>query len=164
MEPEYLQILELSKKNKIENKRFFDKLKKSAPKNLDTVCNEFHDSVFENIDCLKCANCCRTTGPLLLTKDVDRLAKSQKLSPGNFTVDFLKIDEDGDTVFKSMPCPFIKDDNCCSVYNDRPNACREFPHTQQRNILQKLEITYENSLICPAVARVTELLKEKYSV
>lgn len=163
MDTELKKIIEKAVKAKNENKKFLDKLKKSAPKNLDEVTNQFHDEVFEQIDCLNCANCCATTGPLLLNKDIDRLAKSLKLKPSAFALAYLKIDEDKDYVFKQMPCTFLGQDNYCSVYADRPNACREFPHTQQRNILQKLKITYLNSTICPAVALVIEKLKTKYA-
>ncbi len=31
------------------------------------------------------------------------------------------------------PCPFLGDDNYCSVYEARPKACREYPHTDRKN-------------------------------
>ena len=61
-----------------------------------------------------------------------------------------------------MPCPFLGSDKYCSIYEDRPNACREYPHLHQRNSLQKLGITYQNSLICPAVALALEKLKTHF--
>ncbi len=162
MHTDYIKIIERAKKSKVENKKFLEKLKKLAPKNLDQITNQLHEEAFENIDCLNCANCCASTGPLLLNKDIDRLAKNLKLKPSVFTEKYLRIDEDKDYVFKQMPCLFLGNDNYCSVYTDRPNACKEFPHTQQRNILQKLKITYLNTTICPAVAVVVEGLKENY--
>ncbi len=162
MHTDYIKIIERAKKSKVENKKFLEKLKKLAPKNLDQITNQLHEEAFENIDCLNCANCCASTGPLLLNKDIDRLAKNLKLKPSIFTEKYLRIDEDKDYVFKQMPCLFLGNDNYCSVYTDRPNACKEFPHTQQRNILQKLKITYLNTTICPAVAVVVEGLKENY--
>jgi len=161
MLPAYQKYLDKANKNKGENKKFLEKLKKQKPAGLDSLVQELNDIAFEKIDCLQCANCCKTTGPLLLNKDIDRLAKNQKLRPAVFTEQFLKIDEDSDYVFKSMPCTFLGEDNYCNVYQDRPNACREFPHTHQRDQLQKLKITYQNSLICPAVAVVVEELKQK---
>jgi len=162
MHPDYALILERASGKKEEYKKFFERLRKQAPKDLDQVCNQLHEKAFENIDCLQCANCCRSTGPLLLQKDVERAAKSLKMRPAAFAEKYLRTDEDGDNVFKNMPCPFLGSDNYCSIYHDRPNACREFPHTQQRDILQKLKITAKNALICPAVAKITEELKEKY--
>lgn len=162
MLPEYQKIIDSAKLKKAETQKLFEKLKKQKPKNLDRVTNELHDQAFENIDCLKCANCCRTTGPLLKNKDIERLASHFKIKPSLFTEKYLRIDEDGDFVFKAMPCPFLGSDNYCAVYESKPSACANYPHTQQRDILQKLKITYHNSMICPAVAEVVEGLKNIY--
>lgn len=143
-------------------KKLIDKLKKNKPSDLDYITNTLHDEAFKHIDCLQCGNCCRTTGPLLLNKDIDRLAKHFRLKPAEFTDQFLRIDEDGDFVFKKMPCPFLGSDNYCAVYENRPNACREYPHTQQSRIIQKLGITYQNAMICPAVAEVVAGLQKIY--
>jgi Fe-S-cluster containining protein len=161
---DYKTIIGKAEKAKKENKIFLEKLKKLAPKDLDIFTNQIHDRVFEKIDCLQCANCCASTGPLLLNKDIERLAKALKIRPSIFAEQYLKIDEDNDYVFKQMPCTFLGNDKYCSVYSDRPNACREFPHTQQRNVLQKLKITFLNTTICPAVAMVVDGLKEKYKI
>ncbi len=162
MLPEYRTLLEQAVNRKKENKAFLERLKKSRPADLDQTTNRLNDEAFEHIDCLQCGNCCRTTGPLLLSKDVDRLAGHFRIRPAEFTERHLRIDEDGDYVFRSMPCPFLEDDNYCSVYENRPNACREFPHTQQRDIREKLGITYHNTMVCPAVAEVVERLKAHY--
>ncbi len=159
---EYEKILNAAKLTKKENKVFLDKLRKAKPADLDIVTNKFHDEAFEKIDCLKCANCCTTTGPMLKNRDIAALARHFKLREAEFSTRYLRIDEDGDYVFKSMPCPFLKSDNYCSVYSARPNACREYPHTQQRDIAGKIPITYLNSMICPAVATVVEKLKKHY--
>jgi hypothetical protein len=157
----YQKYLNIAKKNKAENKKFLDKLKKQKPAQFDLLVQELNDLAFEEIDCLQCANCCKTTGPLLLNKDIDRLAKELKLRPSIFVEKYLKIDEDQDYVFNKMPCVFLGSDHYCSVYEARPNACREYPHTHQRDQLQKLKITFHNSLICPAVAKIVEELKRK---
>lgn len=162
MLPAYQKYLNLANKNKSENKKFLEKLKKQKPAHLDRTVQELNELAFEEIDCLQCANCCKGTGPLLLNKDIDRLAKEVKVRPAVFTENYLKIDEEGDYVFQAMPCPFLAEDNYCKVYEARPNACREYPHTQQRDQLQKLPITYLNSLICPAVAKIVEELKQTY--
>ncbi len=162
MHTDYIRKIEQAKLQRKENKLFFEKLKKRKPSDLDQVTNELHDKAFEQIDCLKCANCCRTTGPLLRGKDIDQLAAHFKIRPAIFTEKYLRIDEDGDYVFKAMPCPFLGNDNYCSVYQQRPGACRDYPHTQQRDIRQKLNITLENTMICPAVAEVVEGLVRHY--
>jgi Fe-S-cluster containining protein len=159
---EYQKILEIAKRKQKENKTFLKKLKNINPSDLDFVTNEFHDKAFSKIDCMKCANCCTTTGPLLKNRDINTLSSHHNIRPSDFTEKYLRTDEDGDYVFKKMPCPFIGDDNHCSVYSYRPRACRDFPHTQQRNIKEKLPVTYLNTLICPAVAIVVDHLKMHY--
>ncbi len=161
--PDYEKLLQIARGNKKENSLFFKKLKKNKPKDLDVVTNEFHEKVFQNIDCLKCGNCCATTGPLFKNRDIDMLSRELKIHSSEFTDSFLKIDEDGDWVFKKLPCPFLGNDNYCSVYASRPTACRDYPHTQQRNIIEKIPITFLNTTICPAVAAVVEKLKKYYS-
>ncbi|HRH65358.1 MAG TPA: YkgJ family cysteine cluster protein [Bacteroidia bacterium] len=162
MNPEYAKKIEQAKAQRNENKSFFARVKKRKPSDLDRITNELHYQAFEHIDCLQCANCCRTTGPLLRGKDIDSLAAHFRFRPADFTEKYLRIDEDNDYVFKSMPCPFLGPDNYCSVYEYRPGACRDYPHTQQRDIRQKLDITLENTMICPAVAEVVEGLKRVY--
>ena len=66
----------LAKDKHKENKKFFAKLKKKPPKNLDYVMQELHDDEFERTDCLQCANCCKTTGPLFTDKDIETYCKT----------------------------------------------------------------------------------------
>jgi hypothetical protein len=145
---------------KKENRIFFDKLKRITTKNLDDYFQETHEEVFENIDCLSCANCCKTTSPIFYNRDVERLAKHFKMRPGEFIDKYLKIDEDKDYVLKQAPCPFLGPDNYCSVYDSRPNACREYPHTDRKRIAQLLDLTYKNTFVCPAVLEITVRLKK----
>ncbi|MBK8845718.1 MAG: YkgJ family cysteine cluster protein [Bacteroidetes bacterium] len=158
----YTVLVNKARKDKALNRKFLDKLKKLKPANLDSQCSKLHDEVFQQIDCLQCGNCCAIAGPRLLGKDIDRMAKGMKLRPAEFTTTYVRTDEDGDYVFKRMPCPMLKEDNYCCIYNDRPNACREFPHTNQSKMHNKLEITFQNTMICPAVALVVEGLRKIY--
>lgn len=71
MLPAYQKYLDVAKKKRAENKKFLERLKKQKPGHLDGIVQELNDVAFEEIDCLQCANCCKTTGPLLLNKDID---------------------------------------------------------------------------------------------
>ncbi len=145
---------------KKENRIFFDKLKRIKPKNLDTNFHQLHDEVFEKIDCLACANCCKTTSPIFYNRDIERLSKYLKKKPGEFIDLYLRIDEDKDYVLKQAPCPFLGIDNYCTVYDARPNACREYPHTDRKKMEQILDLTYNNTFVCPAVLEITQRLKK----
>jgi len=144
-----------------ENKKFFTKLKKRPPKNLDYVMQELHDEEFKNTDCLRCANCCKTTGPLFTDKDIERISKFLKQKPQNFITQFLRIDEDNDYVLQNVPCTFLGENNYCYIYNVRPKACREFPHTDRKKFQQISNLTLKNVAICPAAFNIVEAMKQR---
>ncbi|MCK5170226.1 MAG: YkgJ family cysteine cluster protein [Bacteroidales bacterium] len=158
------ELRDKAKKVAPETKSFFAKLKKKKPKNLDKVVQQLHDEVFQEIDCLDCANCCKSISPTLYDKDVERLARHFKLKPSQFVEEYLYVDNEGDYVFKQTPCPFLLPDNYCMAYESRPKACREYPHTDRKRFYQILNLTLKNMEVCPAVFDVVERLKEKKDV
>ena len=142
-----------------ENKKFFAKLKKKPPRNLDLVMQNIHNEVFSKTDCVQCANCCKTTGPLFTNPDIERIAKFLKIKPHVFITRYLRIDEDQDYVLQGVPCTFLDAENYCSIYEVRPKACREFPHTNRRNFHQISSLTLKNVAICPAAYSIVEEMK-----
>jgi uncharacterized protein len=161
LKPDLSEINKLAKDKHNENKKYFDKLKKKAPKNLDYLMQELHDNEFKKTNCLNCANCCKTTGPLFTTADVERISKHLRLKPQQFISQYLRIDEDQDYVLQKLPCSFLDHDNNCFIYEVRPKACREFPHTDRKKFQQITAITLKNIPICPAVYNIVEEMKKK---
>jgi Fe-S-cluster containining protein len=156
-----LEQFTLQSKNKErENKKFLGSLKKKDSRKVDEDFHATHEEVFEEIDCLTCANCCKTTSPIFYQNDIERVAKSLKMKPGDFIEKYLRIDEDKDYVLKSSPCPFLDSENYCKVYEDRPKACREYPHTNRKKMIQITELTFKNTLVCPAVFEMVERIKK----
>lgn len=147
-------------KRQNENRKFLNAMKRRPPVKMDETFATLHEEVFEEIHCLNCANCCKTTPPRLNDRDISRISKLQGMKPGEFTQAYLRIDEDGDYIMKQTPCPFLAPDNTCNIYEDRPKACREYPHTDSRNMHTLLKITYYNTLVCPAVLEIVERMKK----
>ena len=143
-----------------ENKRYFAKLKKRPPRHFDTMMRQLHEAEFERTDCLNCANCCKTTGPLFTQADVERIAKHLRQRPGAFIEAYLRVDDEGDYVLRKVPCAFLGTDNHCSIYDVRPKACREFPHTDRRRFHQIADLTLKNVAICPAAFNIVEAMKK----
>lgn len=143
--------------------KFLDKIKKRPPKDLDQVVNDLDEEVFETLDCLECANCCSTISPTFTQKDIERMGKRLRLKPGDVVAKYLRLDEDNDIVLQSVPCPFLQADNRCEIYEDRPKACREYPHTGKRKFHLHIGITKKNTMVCPAAFRIVERLEEIYS-
>jgi len=159
---EYRRLIEKVEGNMRHYRVLLNGLSRRRPSDLDTVFREATREAFDEIDCLQCANCCVTTGPLLLERDIDRVARSLRKRPAELVEEMLHRDEDGDWVFRTLPCPFLDEDNRCMIYSKRPKACREYPHTDSRNVHQLFQKTLRNALICPIVARVLQLIEYTY--
>lgn len=144
-----------------ENKKFFAKLKKRPPKHLDLQMQELHEEEFKRTDCLTCANCCKTTGPLFTNKDIERISKHFRQKPAQFINTYLRVDEDNDHVLQQVPCTFLGEDNYCSIYEVRPKACREYPHTDRKDFHKISNITLKNTAICPAAYNIVEEMKKR---
>lgn len=156
------KLKEFSNNHKQEFTAFFKKLKAKKPKNLDDMFHKLHHEAFDQFDCLSCANCCSSISPVITEKDIEKLAKRIKLKPVDFVAQYLYIDEDNDYVFRQTPCPFLMPDNYCMVYEDRPKACREYPHTDRKRMYQILNLTHKNCEVCPVVYCITsELVKNQ---
>jgi hypothetical protein len=136
----------------------FKRLKTKKPKNLDDVFHELHNEAFDQFDCLTCANCCSTISPSITEKDVERLSKRLRMKAVDLIRQYLRRDEDNDYVFKQTPCPFLMPDNYCMVYEDRPKACRDYPHTDRKRMYQILNLTHKNCEVCPVVFCITDEL------
>lgn len=134
------------------------KKNKSKGAKLDAVIHPIHSQVFQQIDCLECANCCKTTSPIFRDVDIKRLSKHLRLKESQFIEQYLTMDEDQDYVLQSSPCAFLNSENKCEVYEYRPQACREYPHTDRKNSIQIGALHVKNLDICPAVVKIVDSL------
>ncbi|MBE7639853.1 YkgJ family cysteine cluster protein [Salegentibacter sp. BLCTC] len=164
MEEILKNLPEKAKDKHKENKKFFAKLRKKPPKNLDRQMQKMHEEEFSRTNCLDCANCCKTTGPLFTNKDIERISKHLKLKPQQFIEQYLRIDEDKDYVLQQVPCTFLAADNYCLIYEVRPKACREFPHTDRKDFHKISNLTLKNTAICPAAFNIVEEMKRRLKV
>ena len=156
------ELPELAKEKYIETKKYFARLKKRTPKNLDVVMKDLHEKEFKKTDCLTCGNCCKTTSPIFTNKDIERIAKSMKMRVVNFIAQYLERDGDDFYVLKTAPCTFFDEsDNTCFIYDIRPKACEEYPHTNRRKFIQLTDLTLKNTEVCPAAYNIVEALKIK---
>lgn len=144
------------------NQQFLKALKNEKARRVDDVFHQLHEDVFSEINCLNCANCCKTTSPIFYQNDIERVAKALQVKPGQVIEKYLRIDEDNDYVLKSSPCPFLMDNNECSIYESRPKACREYPHTNRKKMVQIMDLTAKNTLVCPAVFEMVERIKKVF--
>ena len=143
-----------------EHAALLKRLSATGSRKLDKRVHALHEAVFATINCLECANCCRTLGPRIVDADVRRISASLRIKPSAFMEQYLVVDEEGDYIFRSMPCPFLGDDNYCAIYDVRPRACRDYPHTDRPRVFQVRALMLRNSAFCPAVFEILERLRK----
>ncbi len=122
---------------------------------------DLNEAAYEKINCLNCAACCKNYSPRFKTPDIKRISKHLDMKEGVFIEKYLNLDEDGDYVVNTKPCPFLGDDNYCSIYEVRPSDCARFPYTDEDVILKRVPLTLKNSTFCPIVYYVLEELVKR---
>ena len=146
------------KKSKERQKLYKQYLQRASKNKVLSQLPELHTEAFEKVDCLQCANCCKNYSPRFKTPDIKRISKHLQLRESDFIEKYLKVDEDGDFVVKSLPCPFLGADNFCSIYEQRPSDCQRFPYTDEDVIIKRQPLTLKNSTFCPITYYVLEKL------
>ena len=157
------RIRRYSRHNEAEDYRFRAFLKTRlnlSNTELDALVQETTNAVWAQIDCTTCGNCCRTLQIVVDDKDIHRLSTRLGITIKQFTQKYVGIAEDKIKHFRSVPCPFLGDDNICSVYEDRPLACREFPYLHIPGFRQRTLTMIENCSSCPIVFNVWQRLKK----
>jgi uncharacterized protein len=149
-------------KKSLDNQKRYRQFLKKAPKNdVLRKLPGLHEEAFSKIDCMQCANCCKTYSPRFKTPDIKRISRHLDLRESEFIDQYLRVDEEGDFVVKTTPCPFLGSDNACSIYEQRPSDCRRFPYTNEDVIIKRHELTLKNSTFCPITWYVLEELMKK---
>jgi Fe-S-cluster containining protein len=125
------------------------------------VLQEVHNDVFAKTDCLACAACCKSIPPILTDQDVSRLARRLEMSRKQFVRHYVLMDFNGEMTLNGVPCRFLGSDNACQVYEDRPEACRRYPHTDEKGYQKRAELNLANTQVCPAAYNIVIQLMER---
>ena len=149
-----------SKKSAERQKHYSQLLKRADQQRVLKILPDLHEEAFAKIDCLKCGNCCKNYSPRFKTPDIKRISKHLKMRESVFIETYLRLDEDGDFVTKSAPCPFLGSDNFCGIYDVRPSDCARYPYTDEDVFLKRRQLTLKNSTVCPAAFYVLEKISE----
>jgi Fe-S-cluster containining protein len=155
-------ILHNWEKKSAERQKLYKQFLQRADKNkVLKQLPDAHEEAFEKIDCLQCAACCKNYSPRFKTPDIKRISKHLRMRESQFIETYLVLDQEGDYVVNTKPCPFLGADNYCSIYDQRPSDCQRFPYTDEDVILRRQPLTLKNSSFCPFTYYVLEKLLEK---
>lgn len=142
-------------------RRFLGKLEKDPPKGLDKLAEVVNRDVWKEIDCLGCANCCKTMSPTFTVKDVKRISAHLEMRPLEFREKYLYLEKkDKDWMNKVQPCQFLNlSNNMCSIYEVRPADCAGFPHLTKKKMVDYVHVHKQNVQYCPATFKMVEKMK-----
>jgi uncharacterized protein len=150
------------KLNKRRMKTFLTKTENNPPRGLDKITAALEPEVWKEIDCLTCANCCKTMTPTYTTADIKRIAAHFKQTPQEFKDKWLMYEKkDKDWQNKKQPCQFLNlKDNKCSIYEIRPLDCSGFPHLPRKKMVDYMHVHKQNIEYCPATYKLVEKMME----
>lgn len=167
MEPVNLRVFKKHVKNtKRAFRSFLTRLENNPPKGLDKITAAVEPSVWQETDCLSCANCCKTMTPTYTTKDIKRISAHLDMTPQQFKDKWLVFEKrDGDWQNKKQPCQFLNlKDNKCSIYEVRPADCSGFPHLPRKKMVDYMHVHKQNIEYCPATHKMVEKMKAMIKV
>ncbi len=144
-------------------RHFITRTENNPPENLDCVIEDVEKEVWDEVNCLSCANCCKVMSPTYTNADIKRISAHLGMSPKGFKEKWLyREKKDNDWMNRSQPCQFLDlKTNMCSIYEVRPADCADFPHFKRRPAKDYFHIHKQNIEFCPATMLMIEKLKEK---
>jgi len=150
--------------NKVSFKRFLSKIEKDPPVNIDAITPIIDKQIWDEIDCLSCANCCKVMTPTFTNKDIKRIAAHLDMTPAAFKEKWLYYEKkDKDWVNQKQPCQFLNlKDHKCSIYAVRPESCSGFPHLTKKKMKEYVHVHKQNIEYCPATYKMVEKLKTEW--
>ncbi|WP_094604525.1 YkgJ family cysteine cluster protein [Sporomusa silvacetica] len=113
---------------------------------VDKIVNRLHRELFAGFNCVACSNCCKTIIPVI-EKEIRVISSKLGLNPEDYKKKFLVSTEEGFMINKN-PCPHLGI-NGCSIYEYRPENCREYPFTEKKKIRGRLINLVANCSVQP---------------
>ena len=162
METNLKKIKKMALENEDEVDAFIEWLKlrydDESPK-LDKRLKKMLKEAMSHFDCKECAACCKDAYVVVDTDDIGRLAEALGMKRSEFRAEYIGKNEDGDTCLNRRPCPFLKK-KLCTVYEHRPDCCREYPYSLVTDCVENLDNLNANYTVCPGVFHLLEKLRD----
>jgi Fe-S-cluster containining protein len=161
MEPINLRSFKLkTARNKRKMRVFLGKIERNPPRSLDKIAVEVEKEIWQEVDCITCANCCKSMTPTFTNKDIARISAHFNLSKSEFKEKWLFQDKKGDWMNTKTPCQFLdKKTNMCSIYDIRPADCAGFPHLAKKKMVNYIDVHKQNVEYCPATYKMVEKMQ-----
>lgn len=124
---------------------------------LNRTAAEFGRQAVAMIDCRQCAACCRKCTVPITDEDEERLARRLSL-PVLQMREVAGVIQNEDRRSLDAPCRLLNGRDC-SVYDDRPAACRGYPYIDGP-VRSRMWGIIDRASVCPIVFEQVERLKD----
>lgn len=159
-----VEIRRLGAEKELENVRFRRELAQHHHRieELQTVARE----VEAKIDCTACANCCRNSVVHVTPADILSIGAHLGVDTAEVEHHYVQPDPEDSLrrVLRNTPegCIFLNN-NLCSIYENRPRVCRDFPHLAQGThaLGGRIESLCRWAGLCPIVYNAIEIYKHR---
>lgn len=158
-----IQIRRLGEKKQGENERFRRHLKRHHFPELRF--RRIAEEIESQIDCRACASCCKVAETDVTARDIERLARYFGITPAEFVARYTTSSafEKEETILRRQEsgCIFLEG-NDCSIYEARPDTCRNFPHLVRGagSFESRMWQMVDRATYCPIVYNALEAFKE----
>jgi uncharacterized protein len=158
-----VQIRRLGEKKVPENERFRRHLKRHNFPELRF--RRVAEEIESQIDCRTCANCCKVAETDVTKRDMERLARYLGITAEKFIEQYTTSSafEQKEPILRRRDagCIFLEG-NDCSIYEARPDTCRDFPHLIRGagSFESRMWQMVDRATYCPIVYNALEGFKE----
>lgn len=162
MKPQILKDLKKDfEKNKKQFRSFINRQENKLDESDLPLVKKAEKYAWTKVNCLDCANCCKTMSPVYTKEDITRISAHLKMTSAEFKKKWLQFDKKDRTWMNTgRPCQFLDlKTNKCTIYKVRPAACAEFPHLTKMPFKDYLYIHKQNIEYCPATFEMIKKLK-----
>jgi uncharacterized protein len=124
-----VQIRQLGEKKQVENEKFRRYLKRHNFPELKF--RRVAEEIESEIDCRACANCCKVAETDVTKRDIERLSRYLGITPRQFILEYTTesaFDQKEPILRRRESGCIFLDGNDCTIYDARPDTCRDFPH------------------------------------
>lgn len=144
---------------------YLDRIISKQSAEIDKVAQSVSNEIEQEIDCLACGNCCRSSVTTFTTPDISRAAKYLNISKKQFIKKYLiKDNRDDSYITMNTPCPMLNADNTCQIYEVRPAVCSSFPHTHRDNFKNRIHAHKANLKMCPITYAIVDRLDSVFPI
>ncbi len=143
-----------------ENDAFRLFLKQQNSGLIDDMVQAINAEVTPQIDCTQCGNCCRSLMINVTQDEAVSLALHLGQPLASVKEKYIETSAEGQLIINSIPCHFLHNSSC-TIYTERFNECREFPHLHKANFTGRLFGILSYYSLCPIIFNVVEKLKER---